>query len=130
MEGEVPVRGKNVCILDDIISTGGTIIRAIEHLKSRGAKKIIVGTTHGVFAGEKIAEKILKNIFFFFFYFRAKVFKKSAPATSFAIKVKKKWGEGFWGVLRLTSRELQDFLSFKKSVPVKILLLISFYECS
>src|SRR3989338_11464111 len=28
MEGEVPVRGKNVCILDDIISTGGTIIRA------------------------------------------------------------------------------------------------------
>ncbi|HBA46036.1 hypothetical protein A2W67_03575 [Candidatus Nomurabacteria bacterium RIFCSPLOWO2_02_40_28] len=61
MEGEVPVRGKNVCILDDIISTGGTIIRAIEHLKSRGAKKIIVGTTHGVFAGEKIAEKILKN---------------------------------------------------------------------
>lgn len=61
MEGEIDVKGKNICILDDIISTGGTIIRAIEHLKSRGAKKIIVGATHGVFAGEKIAEKILNN---------------------------------------------------------------------
>ncbi len=61
MEGEVDVEGKNVCILDDIIATGGTTIRAIEHLKSRGAKKIIVGATHGVFAGENIAEKILKS---------------------------------------------------------------------
>src|SRR3989344_2468995 len=61
MEGEIDVEGKNVCILDDIISTGGTILRAIEHLKSRGAKKIIVGATHGVFAGEKIAEKILSS---------------------------------------------------------------------
>ena len=61
MEGEIDVAGKNVCILDDIISTGGTIIRAIEHLKSRGAKKIIVGATHGVFAGHRIAEKILNN---------------------------------------------------------------------
>ncbi len=61
IEGEIDVDGKNVCILDDIISTGGTIVRAIEHLKSRGAKKIIVGATHGVFAGENIAEKILKN---------------------------------------------------------------------
>ncbi len=61
MEGEADVKDKNVCILDDIISTGGTIVRAIEHLKSRGAKKIIVGATHGVFAGEKIPEKILNN---------------------------------------------------------------------
>jgi len=61
MEGEVDVAGRNVCILDDIISTGGTIVRAIEHLKARGAKKIIVGTTHGVFAGENIAQKILNN---------------------------------------------------------------------
>jgi len=61
MEGEADVKGKNVCILDDIISTGGTIMRAIAHLKARGAEKIIVGATHGVFAGEKIAEKILKS---------------------------------------------------------------------
>ena len=55
------IRGKNICILDDIIATGGTIIHAIKHLKEKGAKKIIVGGTHGVFAGETIAEKILKS---------------------------------------------------------------------
>ncbi len=55
------VKGKNICILDDIIATGGTIRRAAEHLKARGAKKIIVGAVHGVFCGEKIPEKILKS---------------------------------------------------------------------
>lgn len=59
MAGEIDVKGKNVCILDDIIATGGTIVRAIEHLKTRGAKKIIVGATHGVFAREGIANKIM-----------------------------------------------------------------------
>lgn len=61
MKLNADVKGKNICILDDIIATGSTIIHAIRHLKSLGAKKIIVGATHGVFAGEKIAEKILKN---------------------------------------------------------------------
>ena len=59
LEGDVDVKGKNICILDDIIATGGTIIRAIEHLKKLGANKIVVGATHGVFSGEKIPEKIL-----------------------------------------------------------------------
>lgn len=58
---ENSVKGKNICILDDIIATGGTLIHAIKHLKSLGAKKVIVGATHGVFAGENITEKILKN---------------------------------------------------------------------
>jgi ribose-phosphate pyrophosphokinase len=61
IEGKADVKGKNVCILDDIIATGGTIVHAIKHLKSLGAKKVIVGATHGVFAGEKISEKILKS---------------------------------------------------------------------
>jgi len=61
MAGKADVDGKNVCILDDMISTGGTIIKAIEHLKSRGAKKVIVGTGHGIFAGENIPEKIIQN---------------------------------------------------------------------
>lgn len=61
IEGSADVQGKNVCILDDIIATGGTIICTAKHLKCLGAKKIIVGATHGVFAGDKIAEKILAN---------------------------------------------------------------------
>ncbi len=55
------INGKNICILDDMVATGGTIIHALKHLKEKGAKKIIVGATHGVFAGEKIAKKILKS---------------------------------------------------------------------
>lgn len=61
VECGICVKDKNICMLDDIIATGGTIIRAMEHLKEKGAKKIIVGATHGVFCGEKIAEKILKG---------------------------------------------------------------------
>ncbi len=61
IEGKADVKGKNVCILDDIIATGGTIVHAIKHLKTLGAKKIIVGATHGVFAGEKISQKIKKS---------------------------------------------------------------------
>ncbi|OGI99714.1 hypothetical protein A3H56_01140 [Candidatus Nomurabacteria bacterium RIFCSPLOWO2_02_FULL_42_24] len=54
IKGEVNVRGKNVCILDDIIDTGDTIRRAIEHLQKNGAKRIIVGATHGIFSKGKI----------------------------------------------------------------------------
>lgn len=61
MKGGEGAKEKNICILDDMISTGGTVLRAIEHLKTKGAKKIIVGSTHGVFSGKKIIEKILKK---------------------------------------------------------------------
>ncbi len=61
IEGDVDVKGKNICLLDDIISTGGTIMRATKHLREQGAKNIIVGAAHGLFAGEKIAEKILQS---------------------------------------------------------------------
>ncbi|PAF54804.1 ribose-phosphate pyrophosphokinase [Mycoplasmopsis agassizii] len=43
------VQGKNVVIVDDIIDTGGTIIKAAETLKKYGAKKIIVAASHGIF---------------------------------------------------------------------------------
>ncbi|MCK5866834.1 MAG: ribose-phosphate pyrophosphokinase [Mycoplasmataceae bacterium] len=43
------VKGNNVVILDDMIDTGGTIIKAAEALKNAGANKIIVAATHGLF---------------------------------------------------------------------------------
>ena len=44
------VENKNVVIFDDIIDTGGTIINAVKALKEKGAKKVIVAATHGLFS--------------------------------------------------------------------------------
>jgi len=51
------VEGKNVLMCDDIIATAGTICDAAKLVKQRGAKKVYVGATHGVFA-EKALEKL------------------------------------------------------------------------
>lgn len=48
------VEGRNVVMVDDMISTAGTITGAAEMVKKRGAKKVVVGATHGVFAGPAI----------------------------------------------------------------------------
>ena len=48
------VKGRKVAIVDDIISTGGTIAKAAEQLKAQGAARILAVCTHGVFAGEAL----------------------------------------------------------------------------
>ena len=48
------VEGRNILMCDDIISTAGTICSAAKEVKARGAKKIYIGATHGVFAGKAI----------------------------------------------------------------------------
>jgi ribose-phosphate pyrophosphokinase len=48
------VSGKKVAIVDDIISTGGTIVKAAEQLRKQNAAKIYAVCTHGVFAGNAI----------------------------------------------------------------------------
>ncbi|UCE91558.1 MAG: ribose-phosphate diphosphokinase [Methanobacteriota archaeon] len=50
------VSGRKVAIVDDIISTGGTIVRAAEQLRNQGANEITAVCTHGVFAGGAIAK--------------------------------------------------------------------------
>lgn len=60
------VDGKTAVIVDDMISTGGTLVEAAKLLKSRGAEKIYVCATHGIFAGnalEIIAESEIDEIF-------------------------------------------------------------------
>jgi ribose-phosphate pyrophosphokinase len=52
MSGEVT--GDTAVIIDDVISTGGTIIESANALKQRGVNKIIVCATHGVFAGDAV----------------------------------------------------------------------------
>ena len=47
-------QNKNVGIIDDIISTGGTMAKSIKELKRQGAKKVYVSCTHGLFAGDAV----------------------------------------------------------------------------
>lgn len=54
------VKGKKVAIVDDIISTGGTIAKAALQLREQGAAKIYAVCTHGVFAAEAL--KRLKDV--------------------------------------------------------------------
>ncbi len=49
MIGEV--EGKDVIIVDDLISTGGTITDAARMVKRQGARKVFVCATHGLFVG-------------------------------------------------------------------------------
>lgn len=49
MEGDFDVKGKNILLLDDMISTGNTMVRALEKLTQGGAKKIACAATHGLF---------------------------------------------------------------------------------
>jgi len=48
------VRGKTAVIVDDMISTGGTLIEAVETLYDRGARKVIACATHGIFAANSV----------------------------------------------------------------------------
>ena len=54
------VKNKTALIFDDEISTGGTLIEAINICKRHGAKEIYAGATHGIFAGDAI-EKLKQS---------------------------------------------------------------------
>ncbi|CAN5229723.1 ribose-phosphate diphosphokinase [soil metagenome] len=45
-----PVDGRVCLIVDDMIDTGGTIVKAAEALKKAGATKVIVAATHAIFS--------------------------------------------------------------------------------
>ena len=48
------VDNKHVLILDDMISTGGTMVKAAENVKAKGAKSIICAATHGFFLNNSL----------------------------------------------------------------------------
>ena len=48
---DLDVEGKVVAIVDDMISTGGTICRASDALRRQGATAVFAACTHGLFTG-------------------------------------------------------------------------------
>ncbi|GAB4424878.1 MAG: ribose-phosphate pyrophosphokinase [Chloroflexi bacterium OHK40] len=52
MVGEV--EGKTAIIVDDMISTGGTLVEAAQALIERGARKVYACATHGIFAADAL----------------------------------------------------------------------------
>jgi ribose-phosphate pyrophosphokinase len=54
------IEGRNCVIMDDMIDTAGTLVKAAEVLKERGAKKVYAYCTHAVFSGPAI-ERIAKG---------------------------------------------------------------------
>jgi ribose-phosphate pyrophosphokinase len=61
---EVNVEDRDVVIVDDIISTGGTIALAAKTLYSKGARRIVVAATHGLLIGNALdkirSSKVMK----------------------------------------------------------------------
>ena len=53
-ESKLEVEGKEVMIVDDIISTGGTVRAAAEAVLKQGAKKALAICVHGLFVGDAI----------------------------------------------------------------------------
>ena len=59
------VKGKNVCLIDDLVATAGTLVEAVAALKNAGAKKIFAAATHAVLSGpaiERIENSALEEL--------------------------------------------------------------------
>jgi len=51
---KLEVEGRDAMVIDDIISTGGTMVEAIKILKRHGARKIYAACTHAILAGDAL----------------------------------------------------------------------------
>ncbi len=61
------VRDRPCLIIDDMISTGGTIARAVEALLAAGARReIVIAASHGLFVGEaraRLGHEVIQGVF-------------------------------------------------------------------
>ncbi len=61
----IDVKANSVAIVDDIIATGGTMIKAAEQLRKQGASKVFAACTHGLFTGGSLPklEAVFDRVF-------------------------------------------------------------------
>ena len=57
--GKLPVKGRDCVIVDDVITTGGTVAASTELLKKAGARKVVSACVHAVLLGETL-DKLAK----------------------------------------------------------------------
>ena len=50
------IEGKDVLLFDDEVLTGGSMIEAVKILKSKGARRVVAGCTHGIFSGNALEQ--------------------------------------------------------------------------
>ena len=63
--GHVTPRGRDIILVDDIISTGGTIAQVAQQLRNKGADHIYALITHGLFADgayERVCKAGVENV--------------------------------------------------------------------
>jgi ribose-phosphate pyrophosphokinase len=56
------IEGRNCVIMDDMIDTAGTLVKAAEVLKARGAKSVYAYCTHPVFSGPAVERMAASQI--------------------------------------------------------------------
>ena len=59
------INGKTAILVDDIVDTAGTMVKAAEALVNRGAKEVYACATHGVLSGpaiERLKSSELKEV--------------------------------------------------------------------
>ena len=56
---KVDVNGRDLIVIDDMISTGGSVVKATQFLKRQKCKRVFVACTHGLFVGD--AERNIKK---------------------------------------------------------------------
>ncbi len=62
IKSPINIKNKDVIIIDDIISTGKTILEVINHIKKQKPRSINLIAIHGIFADKKTYQKIKANI--------------------------------------------------------------------
>ena len=58
LEMEFEVKDRDVILVDDMIASGGTMIRAARECKMKGAKSVLCAATHGLFLGNALQEML------------------------------------------------------------------------